>query len=322
MSLSSLNSTRRRLSAIGLVLIGLFANFLWHAEASAAPRNFLMSLWQSSERAYTDLDWFWVSATPVQPSRTAILRLDGWYLVPEERELLLQVLESPAYDWSKIAAVFIDEPYLNAVGPVRNPCNNRANSTKTVNAQVALATVADKVRLLSPSTRFWVNFSKNEIDWMISGRCSFSFNQSYIDVVSIDYYQPFSDVKPYYDWLKANPATNYQQRALVPLVASKQAPNAIAPETAAAWLQGYFDYATTENQTCDLPIGRTGVTKVGDRCSVWIVTGWPGVDYSVDNYVGFYDPSSAPIREAWHSQRRITRSDRIGMFDAFDVPME
>ncbi|WP_129777984.1 hypothetical protein [Peristeroidobacter soli] len=296
-----------------LLLIGLLANSAWQT-AAAEPRNFLMALWRSNDQAanieeeHTDLAWFWPSLP--QPSRKAILQIDGYYQDPTA---LTQLLTNANYDWSKIAAVWIDEPYLNAVGAAQNPCGVTSVHYGAMTAtQLQVAAAAQTVRNLSATTRVWVNFSENEIKWMRDHGCD--LNKSYLDVVSIDAYQgPFFDeVEPLYYYLKTHAPTNYQQRALVPLVGSKQAPNALAPASVAGWLPAYFEYAAYENQTCNLPLGPTGATGLFDGCPVWLIAGWPGVHYTVDTYVGFFDDTSEPIRDAWRAQRQIIRADHSG----------
>ena len=218
------------------------AGLLWHAPAAAA-RNFPMALWWSSEEYYTDLDWFWLTEPqPHNKDRKAILRLDGYYA--DENVDLVQVLTNSGYDWSRIAAVWIDEPYLNAMGGATfPPCDTQASTDIMIEMSEQVATAAALVHDLSPTTRVWVNFSAAEVNWARTSACPFLINAPYIDVVSIDYYGQFHEVKQLYDWLKANPAYPHQQRALVPLAGSKISSNPISPTTAAAWLLGYFEYA-------------------------------------------------------------------------------
>lgn len=324
MSASIFGSRRhRRFAAFGLLLIGLLASSAWQT-AAAAPRNFLMALWGSGDQLehvevqYTDLDWFWVSQA--QPPRKAILRLDGYYQDPAA---LTQLLTDANYDWSKIAAVWIDEPYLTAVGPVENPCNVVNPPAAMTATQTQVASAAQTVRNLSATTRVWVNFSENEVKWMRDKGCN--LNRSYIDVVSVDKYQGafFDTVEPYYYYLKTHAPTNYQQRGLVPLVASKINSNPLSAATVAGRLPAYFEYAAYENLTCNLPLGPTGATGLFDGCPVWAIAGWPGVDYTVDDYVGIFDPTSEPIRDAWHAQRQVIRSDQMtDIFSAIHAALE
>lgn len=325
MSASFFGTRRRwRFAAFELLLIGLLASSAWQT-AGAAPRNFLMALWGSGDQLehvevqYTDLDWFWLSQP--QPPRKAILRLDGYYQDPAA---LVQLLTDANYDWSKIAAVWIDEPYLTAIGETQNPCSTTSPHVGTILAtQIQVAAAAGMVHNLSSTTRVWVNFSENEVKWMRDHGCD--LNQSYIDVVSIDKYTGtfFDSVEPYYYYLKTHAPTNYQQRGLVPLVASKINSNPLSAATVAGRLPAYFEYAAYENQTCNLPLGATGATGLFDGCPVWAIAGWPGVDYTVDDYVGVFDPTSAPIKDAWHAQRQVIRSDQMpGIFSAIHAALE
>jgi hypothetical protein len=329
-SASFIGSRRRwRFAAVELFLIGLLASSAWQT-AAAAPRNFLMALWGSNsdlpvgvrEEEYTDLDWFWIAQPqPPQPTRKAILRLDGYYLDPAN---LTQLLTNANYDWSKIAAVWIDEPYLTAIGAVEHPCIPGSTSyAKMTATQAQVAAAAQTVRNLSSTTRVWVNFSENEVKWMRDKGCN--LNRSYIDVVSVDKYQGdfFDTVEPYYYYLKTHAPTNYQQRGLVPLVARKINSNPLSAATVAGRLPAYFEYAAYENQSCNLPLGPTGATGLFDGCPVWAVTGWPGVGYTVHDYVGFFDPSSEPIQDAWRAQRQLIRSDQMpGISSAINVALE
>lgn len=325
MSRSFIGSGQRwRFAAFQLLLIGLFASSAWQTAASA-PRNFLMALWGSADQLehvevqYTDLDWFWISQP--QPLRKSILRLDGYY---QDSAALTQLLTNANYDWTKIAAVWIDEPYLTAIGAVENPCTALSPHASTrINTQRQVESAAQTVRNLSSTTRVWVNFSENEVKWMRDKGCN--LNRSYIDVVSVDKYQGafFDTVAPYYYYLKTHAPTNYQQRGLVPLVASKINSQPLSAATVAGRLPAYFEYAAYENQTCNLPLGPTGATGLFDGCPVWGIVGWPGVDYTVDDYVGIFDPTSEPIRDAWHAQRQVIRADQVGsVFSAVDAVLE
>jgi hypothetical protein len=317
-SYSSIGSRRPlRLAASNLLLVALLASVL-STTASAASRNFLMALWEGSERADTDFAWF--EPTEAQPTRTAILRLDGHY---EDTVALQQMLTDANYDWSRIAAVWIDEPYLTAIDPLpgpppEDPCGHPLSPTtaKMGATRAKVEAAAQMVRNLSAKTRVWVNFSALEVDWIRNDACTFALNDTYIDVISIDYYEgPFDQIEGDYYWLKTHAPTNYQQLGLVPFVGNRTGQNAISPATAASWLFAYYEYAAYHNQTCDLPLGPTGVTGLFDGCRVWAITGWPGVDYSLvyptQTYVGFYDPTSAPIRDAWRIQREVIRSDQV-----------
>jgi hypothetical protein len=299
-----------RLAAIKPLLVAVFASFL-STTASAAPRNFLMALWQNSDRAYTDLAWF--KLPEAQPARTAILRIEGYY---EDTALLQQMLTDANYDWSRIAAVWIDEPYLTAVGDLKYPCHGEASGPKMEATRQQVEAAATMVRNLSAKTRVWVNFSTREIDWMRDKVCPFALNDTYIDVISIDYYEgPFDQVQGDYHWLRTHAPTNHQQLGMVPFVGSRTGVNPVAPATAASWLFAYYEYAAYLNQTCNLMLGPKGVTGLFDGCPVWAIVGWPGVDYPIpyenQTYIGFLDPTSAPIRDAWRTQRQVIRSDQM-----------
>jgi hypothetical protein len=149
--------------------------------------------------------------------------------------------------------------------------------------------------------RFWVNFNTGTVDWMRDANCAIEglvFNNTYIDVVSIDDYgQTFAtDVLPYYETLMAQSPKPDQQLALVPGIFS-------SPGNQLPFLQGnsgYFAQANLMNQTCNLPLGPRGVTGFADGCPVWIVLGWRATNDS--GFVGMLDPASAPIKSYWEAE--------------------
>lgn len=276
-------------------------------DAGAATRRFEMALFGSSDPNYTDLAWIGPAGPMPAAPRRAILQLDGYY---EDGSIAGDLGSN--LDWSRIAAVVIDEPYWNASRRANggapdwsNPCFSPTDVRyPTIAAtEATLASAAATIEAISPATRFWVNYSEPEVRWMMAG-CP--LNQTYIDVISLDVYQvSFTQnfqsqgqtvsVKFYNDWLVASRAKPQQQLALVPGVFYPVSPVSFSASTAASWLQGYFDYANTLNATgWDAPM-------------VWLVAGWPGVNYDVDvgsGYLwrGIFHPSSAPIAWAWRTQ--------------------
>jgi hypothetical protein len=231
-----------------------------------------------------------------QPAGLSIMKFKSY-----ETGSLLSSVPEKSYNFSRIVAVMVDEPYNSVKG---DPCLQRDEMDRIYGL---LAAGAADLKSVSPSTRFWVNFTDREIGWMMDGKCF--FNSEYIDVISLDRYYDFfyPDVQPYYDWLAAHPATPQQQLALIP--GTFYRPGTDDPLRQAEILQGYFDYANNANQSCNLPFGPRGVTGSYDGCRVWMVLGWPAdSSYADPNspttlYVGELDPRlAATVGEVWRAE--------------------
>jgi hypothetical protein len=262
-------------------------------------RRFEMALFGSSNESYTDLSWL----SPGQPQpaapRRSILTLDGTYKAYYPN--LLGHLQSLGYDWSRIAAVVIDEPYWYEQMPIAgenwsNPCYvNDARCQAVYNLMPVLESAATAVKTMNAKTRFWINFSEPELQWMQDPYVPVPLNQPYIDVISLDKYNvPFTQVKPYYDWLVNNRSKPSQQFALVPGVFHGISPYS-NPSTAASNLIGYFNYANNVNTNYDSP-------------PVWLVAGWIGAGDEWDGYIatnvyiaGIFASSSWQILNSWYS---------------------
>jgi hypothetical protein len=289
------------------MLVGCFLGALATSFEAAAARRFEMALFSSSDPTSTDLSW--IAPCTDQPSapRRSILVIDGNY----ENSQLASVLATCNYDWSRIAAVVIDEPYWWATGATNwtNPCYTQGSDERWEQLwarDAALQNAAAAVQNISPSTRFWVNFSEPEVKWMQDSNCPLPL-RSFIDVISLDKYNvPFSQVQPYYNWIVAHRSRPQQQLALVPGVFHQALPTWTNPSIAAGYLQAYFNYANSMNSTpADLPM-------------VWLVAGWPGLgdDWNGDvgnGYVwhGIFHPTSYPILNAWNQQFAQLLVDRF-----------
>lgn len=279
-------------------------------QTNAQSRAFQMAMWADSDRAPgadTDIPVFY--DTVGQPDGHGILiRFD-----------LNKPFTADEYKWHRIAAVLFDEPFnhLNRV-----PCWT-ADSVALLNDRIQLlARRAAELKAVAPLTRFWVNVTPTQLDWMMRplGTCPPEpgsppeevpdppyFNQPYIDVVSLDYYNRWFDsyVKPYYDWLDAHRAKPEQQMALIPGTHYRLGKD--RPGNQAFLLDGYFAYANNANQNCNLPLGSRGVTGIFDGCRVWIILGWLGPNWTEgkegsDIYIGERDPTSWEIANAWRTQ--------------------
>lgn len=296
------------------------------ATEAAGTRSFQMALWDNAESIDADLAFF-TEGQP-QPAVRSILRVGSWWnQYSESNSTFGQKLAGHQYDWSRIAAVLIDEPYWYNTGARdrTNPCGNSADPRNQQIARTAaqLADAAAVISDLSPSTRFWVNFSVPEMQWASDSACPIAINQPYIDVVSLDsYWGTFENVaRPYYDWLSDNRATPYQQFALIPGTFFRS--DIDDPYLQASYLQGYFDYARAANRRCDLPVGRVGVTGNWDGCPIWLVLGWLASSPQLSDgqvWRGVLDPLSSVIATEWKAQLAHPKLDPIlGLVESFDA---
>lgn len=283
---------------------GLCATGIWLSlNAAYAPaqstRPYQMSIVGTTEGSTTvDIPIF--HYTHSQPAGRSIVWLDP------ERDL-----DQANVDWTRIVAAYVDEPYNNII-PDRDSSRCDSSAPAVANRIATLRTLASGVRVKAPSARFWVNFRKRDIDF-IRGGCS--LNQPYIDVISMDIYAvDFSpDLSSRYQWLANNRVTPYQQLALVPGTFTGGGGNQSGTQGAAR-LSGYFTYANSMNQHCDLPLGPMGRTGIYDGCPVWTVAGWLGgtqphtdpngvVHYPIDH------PAAILVRNAWQATFAIPRVD-------------
>jgi hypothetical protein len=221
-------------------------------------------------------------------------------------------LDQYGIDWSRIAAVYVDEPYLHFVSSSRS-CAPPGVATRRAN----LVNLAAAVRSRAPAARFWVNFNSLEVELMMTEACS--FNESYIDVVSMDmYYNNFNTrVRRRYEFLSTHRPTGHQQLALVvPVFTAGTPPSSrFSPQTAAqgvARLTEYLAYAARKNRTCRLPLGPTGITGTYDGCPVWAVAGFMGgVAPPADDtaLLPIDNPASARIFGKWQEKFAVERID-------------
>jgi hypothetical protein len=210
------------------------------------------------------------------------------------------------YDWSRIVAVLVDEPYSSLDSVLKYPDGSPACQPAALNGDIApidaaLAQRATELQARAPKARFWVNFTQGEAHWMQVCGTPLVFNRAYIDVVSADWYDvDFSTLQPFYSVVAENPPKPDQQLALIPGVFS-------APVHQGPFLAAYFGYANSMNQTCNLPLGSRGVTGSYDGCPVWIVMGWLSGNYTDGNtqYVGMLDTRSASIAAAWEGELEL-----------------
>jgi hypothetical protein len=303
--------TLRKFSS-GLLLTLLAAVFFVTGSsptyAQSNTRSFQMGLWTDpSPDANSDIALFWDPDPPApppgsQPQPPAPLRT---ILLSHHYDISLY---AKSYDWSRIVAVEIDEPYSSLDSVLKYPDNSPACRPAALNGDIApidaaLEQRAAELQALAPKARFWVNFTRGEASWMQACVSPHVFNRAYIDVVSADWSDDganndISTIQPFYSVIAANRPKPDQQLALIPGVYS-------APYDQLPHLQGFFDYANNANntnQTCNLPLGPRGVTGVFDGCLVWIVMGW--LSSNTPGYVGMLDPNPASQRIAayWEAE--------------------
>lgn len=267
----------------------LLAALLFSAltSALAGPKSFRMVLWNGSDLKMVDYGWLYPGSA--QPNNhPVILNISGVY----DRSDLGSYLSNLNYDWSLIAGVIIDEPYLPAIkNSSLQGCQLGSSAPTITSIESVISTAAGVIHSLGPATRFWVNFSEPELQWMMS--CNLALNQPYIDVVSLDKYErPFDEVRPYYDWLEAYPAKPQQQLALVPGAYYLASPSPITAAVAASYLQEFFDYANLKNANRQAaPL-------------VWLIMGFADdVIIGDKTYLGIHASGSEQIAKVWLKQR-------------------
>jgi hypothetical protein len=296
-----------------------------------------------------------------QPPGLSILSLgDTWMDVNFETQLTA-ALNQNLIDLTRVDAVYVDEPYPSYLGALAvqnrlvvrdaqgNPTSQAITPPTDSNPCAAsdprlfyirsgyslLQTAAAVIKKYSPHTRFWVNFSRPEADWMTPtgigdstqhGSCAFfqqadgttaTLDAPYIDVVSVDWYEkdflPNSQglyVQQVYDWFQAHRSYPGQQLALVPgthVLDYSVFNRTVDPVRQAQLVEQYFDYAAQMNQSCTLPLGNNGGTGSFDGCPVWMVIGWV-----YDDRFGFYglsDLRASAIQAAWQAELSTPRVD-------------
>jgi hypothetical protein len=275
------------------------------APAQSEPRPFQMSILASTDNVYNagvDIPIFTRNENSNyqdQPEGSSI----AWVGIDPN-------LDKHNINWRRIVAVYVDEPYGKMLEN-KNSCDpidpNDPNYPNTIGPMMAkLEAMAAALRIKAPRARFWVNFTKHEIDLILKPAANCPLNQPYIDVISMDWYGlDFAPaVKMYYQNLYGNRATAHQQLALVPGTFTGGYEQQSGDQ--GAWrLSGYFEYANTMNQSCNLPLGPAGKTGYYDGCPVWMVAGWMGgvtPPPGASNYYPIDNPASIKVFNRWQQQ--------------------
>ena len=298
----------------GLLVVPLLTALLFlvpsgkaHAQAT---RPFQMSLWEccgglALTNAETDIHSFGYGG--MQPTTGPSVIVNVQY----GDSLAAACSNSGGCNWSQIAAVEVDEPYKGIDSYLDvNDCGATLPIGTIENIGDELSAMATQLTstTFNPKARFWVNFTQTEAIWEeYCGIQLFNqvFNGTYIDVISIDYYSAefYDSLYDFYYDVAQNPETPHQQQALIPGVFS-------APTDQLDYLYGYIStvpgggYAYSANQTCNLPLGRQGITGIYDGCPVWIVMGWMTGNF--EGYVGITEKSSQSILAYWQTQVALT----------------
>jgi hypothetical protein len=274
--------TRRFLRAIMCFLAMGFG------AANAQARNFQTTLFDPTgnnpNQSFADLSFF-TNGQP-QPAGQSVMALSfwGWFNTPWDVALANSGYQ---YDFSRIKAVLIDEPYWWGIGytdganmkTFTNPCapgQKYCPDVGTIYNQ--LQQLGKAIKQTSPNTRFWINFSAIEVQWMgyvlPPPQPSYGFPAqtlygSFVDVISVDLYTgDFNGgLLPYYTFLIGSRVTSAQQIALVP-------GDFADPSLPAGMLADYFNYANQANEACNLSVGGAGITGSFDGCLVWDVLGF------------------------------------------------
>ena len=322
-------------SSLWLLLLVALAVVPRVAHAQAGPtRNFQMVVWDvpdSNVGIGLDADLGFFTEGGTQPSGNSIFKIypDSWYLSGDQITTTWTGYFAQ-YDFSRIEAVLVDEPYWNVTGHTNtsNPCSliapDSTRVTEIQNAHSDLANLASLLRSHAPSTRLWVNFSVPEVQWMTDRGICPMLNDSFIDVVSVDDYGVdfAGSVQAYYDQLVANKAYSGQQLALVPGTFTLTNNSTYDGTSVADRLQGYFDYANSLNQACNLPPSASGFTGNSDGCPVWIVGGWlfdTFTDTGGVTYFGEGDPNSQAVAQAWRAEMALPASQNVHSGDALTI---
>lgn len=271
------------------------------AYAQAGTRPFQMTLWECcggrTPVVGVDVDireFDGLAPNVPQPTTgPSVMVINGSYL-----STLNDLSKTNASNWLQIAAVEIDEPYSSLDGELNT--GNCLPPTSIQPIDNELSALQAKIQAKNPKTRFWVNFTQTEANWMTVCTNPQEFNRAYIDVISVDWYNAnFFQIEPFYQIVSTYPATPHQQLALVPGVFW-------ATNDQLGYLQSFFSYASGANDFCSLPLGPQGVTGIYDRCPVWIVMGWMTGD--ITGYSGILDGKTGAqqILSAWQTEVKLT----------------
>ena len=305
-------SVRGRKSSLATQL-GLAATLMLIAASGESlgqsTRSFQMGMWPGTcpgpqcPAVGVDTDIVSFGDKDPQPSsgRSIVLTLD--FNTP---------LSTRNYDWSRVVAVEVDEPYgpqddprIDSIikYPDGRPACQGDPTPYIAPIDALLAQRASELKALAPKARFWVNLTSDEAHWIGTCGTPQKFNRTYIDVLSADwYYADVAVLQPFYSIVAANRPKPDQQLALIPGTFYRNGRD--DPVTQATHFQTYFPFANAMNQSCNLPLGPRGVTGSFDRCPVWIVFGWLSGDVQINGtgYVGELDPNSGAIRNAWRNE--------------------
>ena len=289
--------------------------------ATPPPRLFQMSLWEYSDStsawiptsADSDIrTYYYVDGTTAPPGRFIIV---GWPWNPnkpaDEQATLSGVSSSSVADWSQVVAVEFDEVYGSLDGSLNSLTCSGPTEAQLEPITNWLMGNQQTLKNKNPKARFWVNFTSAEAQWMAdcSGTEAGYYNQSWFDVVSADAYGMdfYGTLYWFYRAVLEHPPQKpaSQQVALIPGVYSSYSNYELLNNSNGTPDDGYFTYANTENRTCNLALGSSGVTGIYDKCPVWIVMGFLAGYYPTLEFYGMLDssgPYSNQIHAIWRQE--------------------
>jgi hypothetical protein len=218
-------------------------------------------------------------------------------------------LSDRPYDWSRILAVEVDEPFGQTTKASCHDSGAQADYTKVA---TALKARQAELRAKYPWVRFWVNLAAQDVRWLQDSTCpplNPPPNPYYFDVISVDDYSNPMDLT-LYAWLAAHRASPQQQLALVAGTYCTDTDGCAQR----SYLQGYFAYANSTNNVngCNLGLGQTGKTGNYDGCPIWMIMGWLSGEYTFNgvNYHGVLTSAAAQLEQTWRNERNVLTKER------------
>lgn len=212
-------------------------------------RPYQMVLWDDSgNNQAQDADLAFFLEGQSQPPGVSIINILNWNTIDYTPE---------TYDYSRIAAMIIDEPFLNHLNASGDIASCIMNLKSTIS----------QLRAVAPNSKIWVNFSQPELDYQMSGLGDFIFPE--VDVYSVDIYRQYIDPK-YDDWLLANRVRPDQKLSMIVSTFYEQGVD--DPNEVADMLWDYFNYADAHPEDMYIIVGYKrdafsqdpGVTYIGE----------------------------------------------------------
>lgn len=231
-------------------------NISWWHDDGFTTRDYKMYLWSDNSGQDSDASFFGEGET--QPNGSSILNVTSW-------NQAIPAVPQYNYDYTRIIAMIIDEPYWNASNQTSSPCNNQLIQQ----AEINLANSIQILKSYNPNILIWVNFSKPEMDWQISYNCGLNFIIPGIDILSMDQYETSIPIQ-YYDWLLNNRFPGQRIAMIQGLFSTEDFDAYIAAND----MWGYYSYADAH----------------------------PGDIYAIMGYDRLNESIVSPIQEVWRHE--------------------